>query len=76
MPEIERNARVGRVERTTRESSITVGINLDGTGRTDINTGLPFFDHMLTAFGAHGSFDLSVHATGDINIDARPGAGG
>ena len=54
MPEIERNARVGRVERTTRESSITVGINLDGTGRTDINTGLPFFDHMLTAFGAHG----------------------
>ena len=71
MPEIERNARVGRVERTTRESSITVGINLDGTGRTDINTGLPFFDHMLTAFGAHGSFDLSVHANGDSNIDAH-----
>ncbi|GAC78581.1 MULTISPECIES: imidazoleglycerol-phosphate dehydratase HisB [Gordonia] len=64
-------ARIARVERTTRESSIVVEINLDGTGVTDINTGVPFFDHMLTAFGAHGSFDLTVHATGDIDIEAH-----
>ncbi len=63
--------RIGRAERTTRESTIVVEINLDGTGKTDIETGLPFFDHMLTAFGAHGSFDLKVHAKGDIDVDAH-----
>ena len=63
--------RIGRAERTTSESSITVEINLDGTGRTSINTGVPFFDHMLTAFGAHGSFDLTVKAEGDTHIDAH-----
>lgn len=63
--------RVGRVQRTTRESDISVEWNLDGTGVTDIDTGLPFFDHMLTALGAHGSFDLKVKATGDIDIDAH-----
>ncbi len=52
------NDRTARVERTTRESSITVELNLDGTGRTDISTGIPFYDHMLTALGQHGSFDL------------------
>lgn len=59
------------VSRRTRESDITVTIDLDGSGTTDISTGVPFFDHMLTAFGAHGSFDLSVHATGDTHIDAH-----
>lgn len=63
--------RIGSVTRKTRESDITVEINLDGTGKTDIDTGLPFFDHMLTAFGAHGSFDLTVKAVGDIEIDAH-----
>lgn len=63
--------RIARIERTTRESSIVVELNLDGTGRTDIATGVPFFDHMLTAFGAHGSFDLTVRATGDIEIEAH-----
>lgn len=63
--------RVGRSSRKTSESDITVEINLDGTGVTDIDTGVPFFDHMLTAFGAHGSFDLMVHATGDTHIDAH-----
>ncbi|MDO5075875.1 imidazoleglycerol-phosphate dehydratase HisB [Corynebacterium sp.] len=63
--------RVGRSSRKTSESDITVEINLDGTGVTDIDTGVPFFDHMLTAFGAHGSFDLTVHATGDTHIDAH-----
>ncbi|MGW0056615.1 imidazoleglycerol-phosphate dehydratase HisB [Nocardia nova] len=63
--------RTARVERTTRESSIVVELNLDGTGRTDISTGVPFYDHMLTAFGQHGSFDLTVHAKGDIEIEAH-----
>lgn len=63
--------RIGRATRTTSESDITVEINLDGSGKVDIDTGLPFFDHMLTAFGVHGSFDLKVHAKGDIDIDAH-----
>ena len=63
--------RTARIERTTKESSIVVEIDLDGTGRTDISTGVPFYDHMLTAFGAHGSFDLAVHAEGDLEIEAH-----
>lgn len=63
--------RIGRHTRTTSESDITVEINLDGTGQTDVSTGLPFFDHMLTAFGTHGAFDLTVHAQGDVEIDAH-----
>lgn len=63
--------RIGRATRTTSESDIQVEINLDGTGKVDIDTGLPFFDHMLTAFAVHGSFDLKVHAKGDIEIDAH-----
>lgn len=63
--------RIARVERTTRESSISVELNLDGTGQVDISTGVPFFDHMLTALGVHGSFDLTVQAQGDIEIEAH-----
>lgn len=63
--------RVGTAQRKTSESDITVSIDLDGTGVTDIDTGLPFFDHMLTAFGAHGAFDLTVKAKGDTEIDAH-----
>lgn len=63
--------RIGRSTRTTSESDISVEINLDGTGKVDVDTGLPFFDHMLTAFGVHGSFDLKVHAKGDIEIEAH-----
>lgn len=69
--ESERTERIGRIERATRESSIVCTVNLDGTGKTDISTGLPFFDHMLTAFGSHGSFDLSVQANGDTEVDAH-----
>ena len=64
-------SRVGKVERTTRESSVHVEIDLDGTGRVEIATGVPFYDHMLTALGVHGSFDLVVRATGDVEIDAH-----
>ena len=54
--------RRARVERKTKESDIVVELDLDGTGRVDISTGVPFFDHMLTALGSHASFDLTVHA--------------
>lgn len=64
-------ARIGTASRTTSESDIQVEINLDGTGCKEISTGLPFFDHMLTAFATHGSFDLKVKAVGDIEIDAH-----
>ena len=63
--------RIGKVERTTKESSIAVQLDLDGTGEVEISTGVPFYDHMLTAFGVHGSLDLKVEATGDIHIDAH-----
>ena len=63
--------RVGRAQRSTSESQISVVIDLDGTGSSDISTGLPFFDHMLTAFATHGSFDLTVQAEGDVEVDAH-----
>lgn len=63
--------RVGKAHRTTSESDIEVEINLDGSGRVEVDTGLPFFDHMLTAFGTHGGFDLRVAAKGDTDIDAH-----
>jgi imidazoleglycerol-phosphate dehydratase len=65
---------VGRsatITRATRETDITVVIDLDGRGETAIETGVPFFDHMLDAFGRHGLFALSVRATGDLEIDAH-----
>ncbi|MCE6993836.1 imidazoleglycerol-phosphate dehydratase HisB [Saccharothrix sp. S26] len=64
-------SRVGKVERTTRESSVYVEVDLDGTGKVEIATGVPFYDHMLTALGVHGSLDLVVRATGDVEIDAH-----
>ena len=63
--------RRARVERKTRESDIVVELDLDGTGRVDIDTGVPFFDHMLTALGTHASFDLTVAARGDVEIEAH-----
>ena len=63
--------RIATVTRTTRESDITVEIDLDGTGITQIDTGVPFFDHMLTALGSHASFDLTVRAVGDTEIEAH-----
>ncbi|HVV08742.1 imidazoleglycerol-phosphate dehydratase HisB [Amycolatopsis sp.] len=64
-------SRIGKVDRTTKESSISVVLDLDGTGEVEISTGVPFYDHMLTAFGAHGSLDLKVEASGDTHIDAH-----
>lgn len=63
--------RIGKQHRVTSESDIAVEIDLDGSGTVEVDTGLPFFDHMLTAFGVHGAFDLSVRARGDIQVDAH-----
>jgi imidazoleglycerol-phosphate dehydratase len=64
-------ARRGRVERTTAETKVLVEIDLDGSGRTEISTGVGFYDHMLTSFGKHGLFDLTVRADGDLHIDSH-----
>lgn len=62
-------ARIATAERKTKETDIQVELNLDGTGKIDVNTGVGFFDHMLTAFAMHGRFDLKVHCKGDLHID-------
>ncbi|WP_371580961.1 imidazoleglycerol-phosphate dehydratase HisB [Streptomyces sp. NBC_01314] len=66
-----RDGRVGRTERTTKETSVLVEINLDGTGRTEISTGVGFYDHMLDQLGRHGLFDLTVKTDGDLHIDSH-----
>ena len=63
--------RAARVSRATKETSIEVSVDLDGTGATDVSTGLPFFDHMLSQLGRHGGIDLTVAATGDLDVDAH-----
>ena len=63
--------RTATLERATSESQITVSVNLDGTGESDIETGVPFFDHMLTAFARHSLTDLTVRAKGDVHIDVH-----
>lgn len=62
-------SRTASLQRKTSESSIELTLNLDGTGRADISTSVPFFDHMLTAFSKHSLVDLKVKATGDTDID-------
>ncbi|MFC4224914.1 imidazoleglycerol-phosphate dehydratase HisB [Lysinibacter cavernae] len=66
-----RQARVARISRSTSESSIELELNLDGTGKSDIQTSVPFFDHMLTAFAKHSLTDLTIKATGDTHIDVH-----
>ena len=58
-------------QRSTKETTVAVTIELDGTGRTEVSTGLPFYDHMLDQLGRHGGFDLSVVATGDLHVDSH-----
>ncbi|CAI0383692.1 unnamed protein product [Linum tenue] len=62
-------SRVGEVKRLTKETNVSVKINLDGTGVADSSTGIPFLDHMLDQLASHGLFDVHVRATGDIHID-------
>jgi imidazoleglycerol-phosphate dehydratase len=67
----EPTARAATVARTTNETDITIELTLDGSGRVEVATGLPFFDHMLSQLGRHGGFDLVVRAEGDLEIDAH-----
>lgn len=61
--------RVAEISRKTRETQVTVQLRIDGSGRSQINTGVPFLDHMLDSFARHGFFDLTVEANGDLHID-------
>jgi imidazoleglycerol-phosphate dehydratase len=63
--------RTASIERTTSETDIRLTLDLDGSGRVETETGVPFFDHMLDALGRHGLFDLTVQATGDLEVDAH-----
>lgn len=65
------SARTASRKRETKETSIEVTLVLDGTGTTDVDTGLPFFDHMVSQLGKHGGFDLTVHAKGDLHVDTH-----
>lgn len=63
--------RTARIQRKTNETDIDLTLNLDGTGRSELDTGVGFFDHMLTHIARHGLFDLSVRCKGDLHIDAH-----
>ncbi len=64
-------SRFARVQRTTKESDVLVELEIDGSGVADIETGVPFFDHMLAQLGKHGGLDLRVRTQGDLEIDAH-----
>jgi imidazoleglycerol-phosphate dehydratase len=63
--------RIAKRERATKETAVEIAIDLDGDGRTDVSTGLPFYDHMLDQLGRHGGFDLTVRAKGDLHVDSH-----
>ncbi len=64
-------ARKATIKRSTKETRISLTLNLDGNGQADIRTGIGFFDHMLDAFARHGLFDLTVRADGDLQVDTH-----
>ncbi|MGH8773619.1 MAG: imidazoleglycerol-phosphate dehydratase HisB [Jiangellaceae bacterium] len=64
-------SRTARVERATRESRVVVELDLDGSGVNDVSTGVPFYDHMLSALSRHSLIDLAVTAEGDLDVDAH-----
>ena len=61
--------RTASIQRRTAETDISLSVNLDGSGQSEIRTGVGFFDHMLTLLARHGAFDLKVHAEGDLHVD-------
>ena len=71
MNDTDSRERIATKERTTKETTIEASLALDGTGAVDVTTGLPFFDHMVEQLGRHASFDLTVHAQGDLHVDAH-----
>ena len=71
MPKDGRNERLGVIERKTNETSISVSVNLDGSGKANINTGIGFFDHMLEQLAKHSLIDMTVKCDGDLHIDAH-----
>jgi imidazoleglycerol-phosphate dehydratase len=64
-------SRTATVSRTTKETSIEIELDIDGTGHVQVSTGIPFYDHMLEQIGKHGGFDLRIAATGDLHIDTH-----
>ena len=64
--------RTAKVARKTKETQISADLDLDGTGKNQVTTGIAFFDHMLTLFSVHGLFDLNLSAQGDIDVDYHP----
>src|SRR5438552_15214778 len=64
-------SRAAEVERTTKETSVKVTLEVDGSGSASASTGLPFFDHMLEQLGTHAGFDLEIRAQGDLEVDAH-----
>lgn len=64
-------SRFARIERTTKESSVLVELEVDGTGQSTIDTGVPFYDHMLSQLAKHGGLDLVVRTKGDLEVDAH-----
>lgn len=65
------HARTGSVHRETKESTVSVSVDIDGTGQADVHTGVPFFDHMLSQLARHSGMDLTVRTTGDLHVDAH-----
>lgn len=64
-------SRTATIERNTKETKITAALNLDGTGKSDVQTGIGFFDHMLEGFSKHGFFDLTIKVNGDLQVDGH-----
>jgi imidazoleglycerol-phosphate dehydratase len=65
------STRAAKAERNTAETQIALSVNVDGSGRSDISTGVPFLDHMLDQVARHGSLDLEIRAKGDLHVDAH-----
>lgn len=63
--------RIGKINRTTNETRLDIELNLDGAGKSEISSGIGFFDHMLNLFAAHGQFDLKVNCAGDLHVDGH-----
>lgn len=64
-------SRTAKIERTTKESSVLLELNIDGTGQVEVETGVPFYDHMMSQLGKHGGFDLKIKTEGDLDVDSH-----